>query len=99
MYYGDDEVTITEISNTSIPGVTVTNNVSEKSSTITAVSAEVEDSIAIVYYVKGTYQEREFERSVVFRMIKIKNGNNAIMYQLAPSTNSIKVDKSGTYSE
>lgn len=99
LWYGDDEITITEITNTAIPGITITNSVENKSSTISAVTAEVEDSIAIVYYVTGTYQERTFERSVVFRILKVKNGNNAIIYQLAPSTNSIKVDKAGTYSE
>lgn len=99
MYYGDDEVTITEITNTSIPGVTVSNNVGNKQSTISAVTPEVETSISIVYYVTGIYQERTFERSVVFRITKIKNGDNAVMYQLSPSTNSIKVDSEGIYSE
>lgn len=99
MYYGDDEVTITEITNTSIPGVTVTNSVENKSSTISAVAPEVETSIALVYHVTGTYQERTFERSVVFRMVKITNGVNAVLYQLNPSINSIKVDKQGNYSE
>ena len=99
MYYGDDEVTITSIAETSVLGVGITTSVEDKSATISTISPQVDDVINIVFTVQGNYAERTFERSVVFKIIKVIEGQDALMYQLNPAVSIIKVDKTGAYSE
>lgn len=100
MYFGTDVMDITSITNASVSGVSVTNSASGSKSTITNISSSAPDNIELEYTVKGTYEGNTYERKVVFRILKVsagKNGENAVIYQLLPSLNVIKVDKNGSY--
>jgi hypothetical protein len=68
-------------------------------STIISIASSTSETIEINYTITGTYNNSVYERSIVFRIIKLKDGVNAVMYQLSPSVNVIKVDKQGQYSD
>lgn len=99
MYYDTEDVQITGITNTPVSGVTVNNVAMTGTSTIISIASSTSDTIEINYTITGTYNNNVYERSIVFRIIKLKDGVNAVMYQLSPSVNVIKVDKQGQYSD
>ena len=100
MFFGTEEMDITSISNPNVSGVSVSNNVSAKTSTITSIGSGTPESIEIEYTVKGTYSGTSYERKAVFRILKVttgENGKDAVIYQLSPSVNVVKVNKNGSY--
>ena len=103
MYFGTEEMEITSITNASVSGVSVTNSASGAKSTVTSISSSAPESIELEYTVKGTHAGSTYERKVVFRILKVSagqngaDGENAVIYQLLPSLNVIKVNKNGSY--
>ena len=100
MYFGTEKMDITSITNGDVAGVGVTNSASGSRSTITSISSSAPDTIELEYNVKGTHEGNTYERKAVFRILKVgagKNGENAVIYQLLPSLNVIKVNKNGSY--
>ena len=100
MYFGTEKMDITSITNSHVTGVGVTNSASGSRSTITSISSSAPDTIELEYNVKGTHEGNTYERKAVFRILKVgagKNGENAVIYQLLPSLNVIKVNKNGSY--
>lgn len=100
MYYGTEVLDITEISNNSVSGVNILNNTSEGSSTISAITSDTSETIEIIYNVKALYNGIPYTRQATFRILKVTsgdNGENAVIYQLLPSTNTVKVNSEGNY--
>ena len=100
MYFGTEKMDITSITNGDVAGVGVTNSASGSRSTITSISSSAPDTIELEYNVKGTHEGNTYERKAVFRILKVgagNNGENAVIYQLIPSLNVIKVNKNGIY--
>lgn len=99
MYYDTEDVQITGITNTPVSGVTINSSAMTGTSTIVSIASSTSESIEINYTITGTYNNNVYERNVVFRILKLKDGVNASMYQLNPSVNVVKVNKNGQYSE
>ena len=103
MYFGTEEMEITSITNASVSGVSVTNSALGAKSTVTSISRSAPETIELGYTVKGTHDGNTYERKVVFRILKVSagqngvDGENAVIYQLLPSLNVIKVNKNGSY--
>ncbi len=100
MYYNTEEMPITAITSAAVSGVSVSDDPSGGTSTITSIAASVADSFEVSYTVKGTYDGTVYERKASFRVLKVKpgaDGKNAVLYQLLPSINVIKVGKDGSY--
>lgn len=100
MFFGTEEMEITSITNAFVSGLIVTNSASESKSTVTSISSSAPDTIELEYAVRGMHDRTLYERKAVFRILKVsagKNGENAVIYQLLPSQNVIKVNKNGSY--
>lgn len=100
MYYGTEAMKIIGISNSSVSGVTISNNDSAGSSTISAITSSAPETIEITYIVRGEHEGMTYDRQTTFRVLKVTsggNGENAVLYQLLPSVNAVKVDKEGNY--
>ena len=100
MFFGTEEMEITSITNAFVSGLIVTNSASESKSTVTSISSSAPDTIELEYAVRGMHDRTLYERKAVFRILKVgagKNGENAVIYQLLPSLNVIKVNKNGSY--
>ena len=100
MYYGTEAMNIIGISNSSVSGVTISNNDLAGSSTISAITSSAPETIEITYIVRGEHEGMTYDRQTTFRVLKVAsggNGENAVLYQLLPSVNAVKVDKEGNY--
>lgn len=100
MYFGTKVMDIIGISNSSVGGVTISNNDAAGSSTISAITSDAPETIEITYIVRAEYEGSTYDRQTTFRILKVTsggNGENAVLYQLLPSVNSVKVDKEGNY--
>ena len=99
MYFGTDEMTITNITHNEQPYLTISDSASESKSTITAIQGEQVESIDVLYNITGTYQDTPYTRSVVFKLVKMyagQNGQDAVVYQLVPQINAIKCTIEGS---
>lgn len=100
MYYGTEAMTIIGIANSFVSGVTISKNDSAGSSTISAITSSAPETIEITYIVRGEHKGMTYDRRTTFRVQKVAsggNGENAVLYQLLPSVNAVKVNKEGNY--
>ena len=96
MYFGAEKMTVKSISNSPSEGLSFNNHPGSGSSVIYSDGSSLPDKIDIEYNVSGEYAGKSYERTTVFRIIKI---SSPVIYQLQPSLGAVKVNSSGGYED
>lgn len=98
-YKGTKALAISKVGVEAPAGVTCSVDEETHAVTVSAIGKEVAESFGITVTVTALDDGMPVTRSTVMTVLKMKAGENATLYQLAPSTNIVKIDKEGNYSE
>lgn len=98
-YKGTSPLAISKIVAEAPQGVDCEVDDTAHSVTVTGIAKGVEDSFAVNLAVTADDGGTSVTRSTKMTVLKMKAGENATLYQLAPSVNVIKKDKEGNYSD
>ena len=98
MWYGNNELAVDKIELSLPEGVT---GISDKGNvTITGIDKSALSNLNIGITAYATYAGIQYHKQltlVVNKIVPGENGQNAIIYNLNPSVNAIKIDKAGNY--
>lgn len=95
IYIGNEEIEIKELILEAPAGVTAST--SENVITISAISKDVSTNFSIAITARYDYNGSTYEKTSSLNILKVTGGLDAIIYDLLPSTTSIKIDKNGIY--
>lgn len=98
LWYGANELAVDKIELELPAGVTGTVNTNHI--TITGISKEVSPNINIGVVVFGTHAGTQYRKRtplVLNKLLPGSNGETPVIYNIQPSANSVKVDKSGNF--
>lgn len=98
MYYGATPLELDSLILNAIPGVTATANKTTRVVTVTAIAQAVSDVVRLQITGKATHEGIEYTKRATLTINKIKPGpagENAVIYSLQPSINTIYKDKDG----
>lgn len=100
LYYGAEAIALDSLSVENPAGVTVSSDKSSGKVTVSAIADYTPDAVSVPVTCTGTFGGQSYERTVYIKINKVKpgaDGKNAVIYQLMPSLNIIKVNKNGSY--
>ena len=98
-YKGTKALAISKVEVEAPAGVTCSVDEETHAVTVSAIGKDVPESFGITVTVTALDDNVPVTRSTVMTVLKMKAGENATLYQLAPSVNIVKIDKEGNYSE
>lgn len=99
IWYGTQPLKIDKIDLSAPAGVTASGDASTGTVRVTGITDAAEDTLPIGIVVHATYAGDQYKKSLLFTVNKVKAGENAVIYQLQPSVNSVKVDEEGNYTD
>lgn len=100
LYYGAEAIALDSLLVEKPAGVTVSADKSSGKVTVSAIADYTPDAVSVPVTCTGTFGGQSYERTVYIKINKVKpgaDGKNAVIYQLLPSLNVIKVNKNGSY--
>lgn len=100
MWYGEKELPVDKIELELPSGVAATSD--KGTITVTGITQNAPGNIQVGITVHATYAGNPYHKRLSLTINKIipgADGSNAVIYELQTSTNSVKVDESGNYSE
>ena len=98
-YKGTKPLPISNVAVEAPAGVTCSVDEETHAVTVSAIGKDVPESFGITVTVTALDDNVPVTRNTVMTVLKMKAGENATLYQLAPSVNIVKIDKEGNYSE
>lgn len=95
IYIGNEEIEIKELILKIPEGVTA--SASSNIITISGISKDASTNFSIGITARYDYNGITYEKTSSLNVLKVTGGLDAIIYDLLPSTTSIKIDKNGAY--
>ena len=98
-WYGTTPLALDKIELQTPSGVTATADAQTGRITVTAISDNAADTLPVGITIHTTFRGSQYITKLTLTINKQVSGENAVIYQLLPSVNSVKINEEGQYTD